>query len=374
MTNTDGMYNFLVEDGGDYTVTPVKDDEPLNGVTTFDLVLITQHILGTTPLDSPYKMIAADANNSGSITTFDVLTLRKLILFIDLEFQNNTSWRFVDKDYVFPEPTNPWAEIFPEVVSYNDISANELSTDFVAVKVGDVNGSAALTAGSPDDRSANGTLVFNVDDVKLTKGQTYQVDFKAQDFAVLGYQFTLNFDRKALDFVKVVDAVAGAENFGYSLLEEGAITTSWNKENVKLADGETVFSLVFDATADARLSDVLSANSRYTKSQAYQQNGDLLDVELTFNGQTVAGFELYQNTPNPFSSNTTIGFELPEASAATLTITDVSGKVVRTVDGDYAKGYNEIRLERRDLPATGILYYRLDTDNDSATRMMLLVD
>jgi hypothetical protein len=66
----------------DFTITPVKDDNPLNGVTTYDLVLMSKHILGIEPLGSPYKMIAADANKSNSITTFDIVELRKLILGI----------------------------------------------------------------------------------------------------------------------------------------------------------------------------------------------------------------------------------------------------------------------------------------------------
>jgi hypothetical protein len=67
------------------TITPVKDDNPLNGVTTYDLVLISKHILGIEPLGSPYKMIAADANKSNSITTFDIVEIRKLILGIYTE-------------------------------------------------------------------------------------------------------------------------------------------------------------------------------------------------------------------------------------------------------------------------------------------------
>ncbi len=47
------------------TITPNKDDNPLNGVTTYDLVLMSRHILGLEPLNSPYKMIAADVNKSG---------------------------------------------------------------------------------------------------------------------------------------------------------------------------------------------------------------------------------------------------------------------------------------------------------------------
>ncbi|MEZ4931408.1 MAG: hypothetical protein R2788_04655 [Saprospiraceae bacterium] len=58
-------------------------------------------------LDSPYKMIAADANKSNSITTFDLVQIRKLILFINTDLPNNTSWRFVDKAYAFSNPAEP---------------------------------------------------------------------------------------------------------------------------------------------------------------------------------------------------------------------------------------------------------------------------
>ena len=37
------------------------------------------HILGMDELDSPYQMIAADANNSGTITSADLVEIRKLI-------------------------------------------------------------------------------------------------------------------------------------------------------------------------------------------------------------------------------------------------------------------------------------------------------
>jgi hypothetical protein len=376
MTDVDGMFAFNVPLGGDYTITPVKDVNPLNGVTTFDLVKITKHILAVDLLDSPYKMIAADANKSNSITTFDLVQIRKLILFIDTEFPNNTSWRFVDKDYVFPNPTNPWSQVFPEVINYNNVNQATLGADFVAIKIGDVNSSAQTNfASAGDDRNTVGSLVFNVEDRKLNAGDEYTVEFAAKDFEVLGYQFTLNFDKQAVEFVEVAPAVAKAENFGLTLLEDGAITTSWNDNNVNVADGEVVFSLVFRALTNVKLSDAFTANGRFTAAEAYKPNGDLLDIELAFNGQTVANaFELYQNTPNPFSNSTVVGFNLPEASTATLTISDVSGKVISIIEGDYARGYNEVRLDRKAFPATGILYYQLDTPTDSATKMMLLVD
>jgi hypothetical protein len=373
-TGTDGQYNFSVNQGADITITPVKDIDPLNGVTTFDLVLITKHILGVKVLDSPYKIIAADINKSETITTFDLVKLRKLILHVDDNFTNNTSWRFVDAEYDFIDPTNPLVENFNEVVSMNNVPAN-VSADFIAVKVGDVNGSAnPLDLTSVDDRNKTDNLVFEVDDAQLENGETYTVDFLAKDFDVLGYQFTLNFDTDALELVDIVPGVASKDNFGFRFVEEGAITASWNEEARKVENGEVVFSLVVAAKDAAQLSDVLNVNSRYTVAEAYSNNGELLDVAIEFNGQVVEVFELYQNTPNPVSETTVIGFNLPQADAATLTITDATGRIVRIIEGDYAKGYNQVTIDREDLGATGVLYYQLETSTDTATKTMLIVE
>ncbi|MBK7938253.1 MAG: hypothetical protein IPJ82_14745 [Lewinellaceae bacterium] len=134
LSDDQGMYVFpdAVPLGADYTVTPTKDDNPLNGVSTYDLVLISKHILGLEPLTSPYKMIAADANKSNSITTFDIVEIRKLILGIYSELPNNTSWRFVDQDFAFPQPNNPFATQFPKRktrLTYN--STNWATTSWV---------------------------------------------------------------------------------------------------------------------------------------------------------------------------------------------------------------------------------------------------
>jgi len=143
-TNVEGEYQmFGMEIGEDYTISPSLLEGVDNGVSTFDIVLISKHILGTAPLDSPYKIIAADVNRSGSVTTLDIIQIRKLILRVETSFAQNTSWRFVPSSYVFPDPTNPWAEPFPELINYNDLSpGQEIDLDFIGIKVGDVDLSA----------------------------------------------------------------------------------------------------------------------------------------------------------------------------------------------------------------------------------------
>ena len=91
-------------------------------MTTYDLVLINKHILAIEPFNSPYKMIAADANVSGSITSFDVVALRRLILGLDTALIANTSWRFVNKTFIFPNLNNPFQTAFPDRTSLEVVS------------------------------------------------------------------------------------------------------------------------------------------------------------------------------------------------------------------------------------------------------------
>ncbi|RME94857.1 MAG: hypothetical protein D6772_13995, partial [Bacteroidetes bacterium] len=79
MTEENGLFDFELHTSEAYQVTPYSREDYDNGVTTFDLILVSKHVLGVQPLDSPYKLIAADVNRSGSITTLDVIQMRKII-------------------------------------------------------------------------------------------------------------------------------------------------------------------------------------------------------------------------------------------------------------------------------------------------------
>jgi hypothetical protein len=120
------------------TFRPSKNNDHLNGVTTYDLVLISKHILGVEPLGSPYRMIAADANKSNSITTFDIVEFRKLLLGIDDTLPNNTSWRFVSRNFVFTNPDNPFTDTIPEEIGFT-IPPPTNQVSFYGIKIGDVN-------------------------------------------------------------------------------------------------------------------------------------------------------------------------------------------------------------------------------------------
>jgi hypothetical protein len=375
LTGADGTYSFDLPAGNDYTVTPMLDENPLNGVTTYDLVLIMRHILTVDPLASPYQMIAADANNSQSVTTLDIVEIRKVILFLEPTFPANTSWRFVDADYIFPDPQDPWSTPYPEVLSYNNLNASDLNADFVAVKVGDVNQTAQSNSQQQmGNRTFFGSLELEAPERVLQPGVYYSVPVTANDMEVLGYQFTLQWDADALALTDLRGGVATLENFNTGMVNEGVLTTSWNDSKpYAYGTDEVLFELIFQANTAGKLSDFLEVSSRYTPAEAYGADGSLLDVQLNIGGQEVGDdFALYQNVPNPFGGQTRIGFRLPNDGPATLTILDVSGKVVQVIKGEYTKGYHEVQLDDLQVQA-GVLYYRLDTEEHSATRRMLLI-
>ena len=246
------------------------------------------------------------------------------------------------------------------------------------MKIGDVNGTASPNSllGS-DTRTFAGDLALSLEATQVAAGETFTVDFKANDFKnIAGYQFTLGFDN-SVEFVDVTTNLEGLStaNFGLTKLDEGVITTSWNSnEGVTVANGEILFSMTFRANAAVNTKEVLSINSRYTESEAYN-GSDLYNVVLEFNGTSVSsGFELFQNTPNPFKAETTIGFNMPAAGAVTLTIYDVSGRVLRLIEMDAVKGANSVNVSREGIDATGVLYYQLETATETATKKMILVD
>ena len=242
-----------------------------------------------------------------------------------------------------------------------------VAEDFYAMKVGDVNGNAVTSSlVSTEDRTA-GTLLFDVQDRTVKAGETFTVNFKAAE-KVLGYQFTMNYNN-----LDVVDVVPGAgmklDNFGV-FATDNALTTSWDGEN------QAEFGVTFRAKTDGTLSQMLGVSSRITKAEAYNTGADRLQVAFRFNsanGSTISGlgFELYQNTPNPFINKTQIGFYLPSAAEATLTIYDESGRTIFTQTGDFTGGYNAVTIDRSVLNTTGVLYYKLETAENSATRKMI---
>jgi hypothetical protein len=87
---------------------------------------------------------------------------------------------------------------------------------------------------------------------------------------------------------------------------------------------------------------------------------------------------LEQNVPNPFNPTTTISIGLPSAASVTLSVFDVSGRLVRTlIDGSVPAGFQSFVWDglnsRGQAVASGVYFYRMTTEGYTNTRKMLLM-
>jgi hypothetical protein len=142
--------------------------------------------------------------------------------------------------------------------------------------------------------------------------------------------------------------------------------------------GSDLFELRFLSKQSSDISSEIQLSSKYTTAAVFNDDGEYnvaLSV-LSDNGSIVnsASFELYQNEPNPFRAITSIGFNLPEASNATLRIMDISGKELRVIKDNFNRGYNEINLDLSSLGVNGVLYYQLETATNAATMKMIVIE
>lgn len=371
MEPTDILGGYAMEslsEGSDYTVTPVKDNFHGNGITTFDAILLQKHIQGSSSLERPYLPIAADVNRSGTITTLDLILLRKMILGIDDRFANNTSWRFVDAAYRFPAGSDPLTVPFPEARNVNNLEG-DLEVNFVAIKTGDLNGSA-LVYTQPRSKDvltieASGTGPW------LLADEEYRIDFKCEDLSkVQGYQFTLEL-ATALDLVDVIYETQQAEHLGV-FKDRGVITASWNG----LAASEALFSVVVRPREAVPRAEAIVLTSSYTTAEAYNEEDEIMELELSW--RDVAGASarpvLYQNEPNPYRAETYISFHQVQRGSASLQVRDVHGRLLLSRVGNYAAGLHTVRIKQEELPGAGVYYYTLETGNFVATRKMILLE
>ena len=77
--------------------------------------------------------------------------------------------------------------------------------------------------------------------------------------------------------------------------------------------------------------------------------------------------------PNPFTSGTTIRYDVPREAFVNLTVYDMAGRKVATlVSGQQQAGAHQVHLDGRNL-ASGVYLYRLEANGQVAHGRITLV-
>lgn len=368
ITGTDGLFDITGVPGCQTFVTkPYRNTGLLNGVSTFDLALISKHILGIDPLPSPYKIIAADANKSNSVTTFDIVVLRKLLLGIDTVLTGNTSWRFVPANFTFQNPQNPFTSApFPDSIQVTLQTLPVSNVNFVGIKIGDVNGSVAATSatGSHSDDRQGGEWPITVREEQFSAGDRVSADFSGDLVFTAGTQFSLFFDPGRLILEKIEPLAPGisADHFASNRAAGGVLSFAyenpWAKPSVGQADAQPMFRVIFRARQDGSFSQSLRLGNTPTPSIAYQSDGTALQPVLHITAKTDVGEAgIY---PNPFGDGGA-WLELPAFlnAPADLQIFDNQGKMIFEKEFRADETPDRCFLSAAIFPSKGIYFWKI---------------
>lgn len=377
--------------GATQTITPTKEDDVMAGISTFDLVLISKHLLGTGPLDSPYKIIAADINKSNSVTTFDIVELRKLILMIYPTLPQNTSYRFIDKNQSFSNPANPFASTpFQEQIDFQYPPSGTVA-EFVAVKVGDVNWSyqccpAQLSGQGPvADRATEAAafpLAYKSSPVQTLEGQnSLELPvFPAENLDAVAWQMALQYDTSRWRCTGVRPGDADPGQFRFAWHEPVAGELRVVGFDAAGTDNQWPAGAPMFVVELSPLQSTTSAQPELALLPAKRLAPELYDtlgavriprlvrrddlplvqprVKRALPAQSVWSASLY---PNPSAGHWRLEWRLPAPAACRIVLSDPLGKTLWAETRASEAGLNTINSTQMPLLAPGQYFLRVET-------------
>jgi hypothetical protein len=365
-TLDDGYYIFEgLQSGDEYTLTPFKDDGWSNGVNIVDIVLMRQHILGQVLLDSPYKIISADVNNSGSVNIADLILVQQLILGQIETIPNNTSWRFIPQSYNFPYPENPFFEDFPEELIMQGVSSDADDLNFIGLKTADVSLSAS-TSFNP----AQPDLQVQISEQRFKAGDEIWVPFTlGQLHSIEGFQLALSYTTSKLKLHDVIPGVLpGFNTTNISTPTPGTIKALWyNVDNETVDPGDILFTLHFKTLQDGQIADEIILSDALTPISVYDDNST---SSISFSAQSVdivsndeqyyldQSIEIY---PNPFSRNANVYFVARQETDFQLKVMNTAGQELFNYKGRANNGINHLEIDALKVSGTYYLIMQLGT-------------
>lgn len=377
MTDQAGQYIVNVHSYGNYGIFVNRYNESniRKGLSTLDVLLMRRHILGIKPLESPYRILAGDINQSGQISNLDVALLRSMILGDIHTFPSGVAWTFVPSNFIFTNPAQPFS--YDTLLTINN-PGNRNDLHFTAVKFGDVNESwKPDTALTKENKAFASEMQLEIRPSIVGQDGSIEYAICTKKFNnIAAYQFTLQFDPAELSLLTPHDRIGNY--IGTSRAGEGKISICWDDPQtggMTLPEGDTLLIMKF--TTQKSLP-VVSINSSVTQAVAYDGDLQELKIESALAQPLPQTFALRQNYPNPFNPTTTIKYDVPVKSKIILKIFNIMGQEVKTL----ASGVKEIgrydavwdgRNAKGLQVASGIYIYRLSTPEGSISKKMILL-
>jgi hypothetical protein len=190
---------------------------------------------------------------------------------------------------------------------------------------------------------------------------------------VFGQIYDANFDPVAGGETLPYETQAGDEGNYVSLVFDTPVNLAPGEYLISVKCFETDFSVASAGASPVQTSFVYypSETTWYytTSTPVIRMN---FDPTLSIENNELSNLNVSQNFPNPFANETTVMFNLKEASDVSYTVVDLTGKVVANGDkGTTVAGEHEITIDGTSF-ANGVYYLNINAGDSKVTRKMIV--
>jgi hypothetical protein len=367
---TDSCYNLNLYDlpinlSGSLTLSLTREDNITNGVTAYDLILISRHILSLEPFTSFYQALAADANGSKTVTTLDIVDIRKTILGVTDSFSGAPKWRFIRP---VSDPSDILAS-FAEMkdtaqISYLNISGVAPAINginWVGIKTGDVENLTSFS-GDTEDRTLS-ELPISLPNQWLDAGQTIEVPIQLLKHAsIAAWQLQLEPIQDQLQILGVNGIPADAYSVKNNQLRILWLHDTPGKE-IALYPKDTLCTILLTANKSGWLADLIQLN-KYFIAEAVSANTIAENISLQFLPPKISGgTHIFQPYPNPSSSTVHFPLLVDSPTKVLLEVFNISGQLIFRNYFPVETGHQTLSIQESVFPDAGCYHWRLTSSS-----------
>lgn len=326
-----GSYELVNKGDADKLyVEAVSSDDPLNGVTTFDLLLMSKYILGEWEPENTMDLLAADVNFDGEINSKDLLIVRDVILGNRSNFPSGSSWRFYNSEYEVENRVQPYLDEIPVKIELIDPDKIIENVNFSGIKLGDLNSSARSNSLSDDQASERSITEFKVD-AEIENGlHILRLGLNDLKMHTYGFQFGMHLGSEN-ELLQVNSDIFSQDEIRWNVMPDGELRVSvFSNQKLLVSEGQHILELIFTK-------EMVSYESKSFESEFYSDLSDVKKLKLIpadqINPSSANIYDLISVFPNPFSNELSIEINesLPISSPVTLKLTDISGRIIQNM-------------------------------------------
>ena len=359
-------YEQCIATKGAFKLSACKScNNPLDGISTLDLVLISKHILATQPLDK-CQQYAADVNENGTVTTAYIVLLRRMILGLQSVFTPSGCYRFIEENALMN------ANCMADINLSNDEAITKFDANFKLIKKGDINCNAEGLVAPPKNEF---TVRKESSTSAVLATQEFYYDFKPSNFTdIEGFQMGIRYDATQMEYIGQTALnlpLASEDNIANKTENGGTLNVVWVNPNTtaaSLSEGQKMFRLTFKAKQNIsntlsllNLDNTVLANEIYsldnTSSSIFLGGIETRAIVLTSIANAGSGSNAkvgatssqlggisIKTIPNPFDKDLTLQVSAVSNMSVDIEIYDVMGRLMLHQKNTLYKGANMVEL------------------------------